>query len=61
MRCTPIVALNVNEMSRYYHIWIFAHVDGMPGVKMLLFSHTVVEVVVHVAHLHVYLYLYLYL
>ena len=36
----------------YYHIWIFAHIDGVSSVQMLLSSRTVVEVVVHVAHLH---------
>ena len=40
------------KYSIYYHIWIFAHVDGVSGVKMLLLSRAVVEVVVHMAHLH---------
>ena len=40
------------ERSIYhYHIWIFAHVDGVASVKMFLPSCTVVEVVVHLAHL----------
>ena len=46
-----LIRTSLSSFSTSHHIWVFAHVDCVPGVEMLAVYCAVVEVVVHVADL----------